>query len=144
MPLIIDLKSHDKLIINGAVVENGGPNTKLIVHNEAALLRQKEILNEEEACTPATRVYFALQCAYIFPEHQGQYLQQYRDLLDQYLEAAPSAQDLADRIEDEVRAGSLYKALRQAHALVLHQRDVLQQFESSVANRLEEDTPEDS
>ena len=85
MPLIIDLKPGEKLIINGAVVENIGANTKLRVLNDCALMRQKEILSDEDAVTPASRVYYALQCAYIFPEHKDQYLQAFNECLLGYI-----------------------------------------------------------
>ncbi len=64
---MIEIKSGDKLIINGAVIEITGSNTKLLIHNQVSIHRQKEIMSEEESVTPAARVYFALQCAYIFP-----------------------------------------------------------------------------
>ena len=60
---MIEIKSGDKLIINGAVIENTGSNTKLLIHNQASILRQKEVMSEEDSITPAARVYFALQCA---------------------------------------------------------------------------------
>ncbi len=73
MPLKIDFKSGDKMVINGAVVENVGPNTKLLVHNESAILREKEILSVADSTTPASRVYFSLQCSYIFPQKRDEY-----------------------------------------------------------------------
>ena len=70
MPLKLDFKAGEKLVINGAVVENVGGNAKLLVHNESAIIREKEILTQAETNTPAARVYFALQCAYMFPRHE--------------------------------------------------------------------------
>ena len=91
MPLTIDFKAGDKIIINGAVIENLGSNSKLSVHNQAAILRGKEILSEEDSKTPASRVYFALQCAYIFPQAQAEYVASFEAFLNEYLVACPSA-----------------------------------------------------
>ena len=66
MPLSIDFKAGDKIIINGAVIENLGSNSTISIHNEAAILRGKEVLSAEDSTTPASRIYFTLQCAYIF------------------------------------------------------------------------------
>ena len=68
MPLKLDLKCGEKMIVNGAVLENVGPNAKILIHNLATVLREKEILTQEDAATPASRVYFSLQCAYMFSE----------------------------------------------------------------------------
>ena len=41
MPLKLDFKAGDKMIINGTVIENVGPNAKLLIHNEASILREQ-------------------------------------------------------------------------------------------------------
>ena len=68
MPLKLDLKAGEKMVINGAVLENVGPNAKILVHNQAMILREKEVLTEDICATPASRIYLALQCAYMFPD----------------------------------------------------------------------------
>src|SRR5579872_3769334 len=74
MPLSINLKPGEKLIVNGVVLQNAHHQaTKLLVHNEAALLREKDIMTEEAATTPARRIYFAVQCHYLFPEKTSFY-----------------------------------------------------------------------
>ena len=90
MPLKLDFKAGEKLVINGAVVENVGGNAKLLVHNESAIIREKEILTQAETNTPAARVYFALQCAYMFEDERVRYRQMALELLNQYENAAPS------------------------------------------------------
>ncbi len=126
MPLLIDFKSGDKLIINGAVIENGGAGTKLLVHNQSAILREKEILSEADTQTPAARVYFALQCAYIFPAKRDDYLQLFENFLGDYLGACASAVPIGNEIRKHVKAGNLYKALRSAQKLLAHEREVIQ------------------
>ena len=132
MPLTIDFKAGDKIIINGAVIENLGSNSKLSVHNQAAILRGKEILSEEDSKTPASRVYFALQCAYIFPQAQAEYVASFEAFLNEYLVACPSASEIGDVIRKEVESGMLYKGLKSAQKLIVHESNLLQSLGEEV------------
>lgn len=125
MPLSIDFKAGDKIIINGAVIENLGSNSKLSVHNQAAILRGKEVLSAEDSNTPASRIYFALQCAYIFPQNQDEYIEAYEKLLDEYVTACPSAQPIAAKVREFVAGGQLYRGLKEAQKLIQHEGDLL-------------------
>lgn len=65
MSLKIDLKPGEKFVVNGAVLKAGKRRVSLILENEAVLLRSKDIMQEEDANTPARRIYFALMLLYI-------------------------------------------------------------------------------
>ena len=142
MPLVLELKAGDKVIINGAVVELSSSHAKMIVHNQASILRGKEVISEEEAATPAARVYFALQNAYMFPEHAEGYLKQFTTYIDQYLQSCPSSAELVTRIKAEVDAGRLYKGLKEAQELVMHQHEVLQSLENHLQQIADDQSPE--
>jgi flagellar protein FlbT len=62
MPLTLRLEPRKKIIINGAVIENMGAATSIVVHNTANILKGKDVLTETDANTPARRVYYAVQC----------------------------------------------------------------------------------
>lgn len=138
MPLKIDFKCGEKLVINGAVLENVGPNGKLLVHNRANILREKEILKQEECVTPAARVYFALQCAYIFPNNAAHHLKLFEQFLSQYVHACPSAKTIADEISGNVAAGEIYRGLKASRRLVAHEIETLNQFNEAMARMLDE------
>jgi len=125
MPLVLEFKQGDKIIVNGAVLENGGHPTQLVIHNDVAILRGKDILAEEHAVTPAARVYFALQCAYIFPEKRADYLAAFSDRLQEYITACPSAGSIADSIQRKLSDGVLYGALRATRKLIDHEKKLL-------------------
>lgn len=125
MPLSIDFKAGDKIIINGAVIENLGSNSKISVHNQAAILRGKEVLSAEDSTTPASRIYFALQCAYIFPQNLEEYIDAYQKLLDEYVEACPSASEIAEEVRRLTDNGQLYKALKTAQKLIQHEAEII-------------------
>lgn len=144
MPLSIDFKAGDKIIINGAVIENLGSNSKLSVHNRAAILRGKEILSAEDSTTPAARVYFALQCAYIFPERRGEYLETLENYLDEYVTACPSAQPIAEKIRESVNNEQIYRGLKSAQKLIEHEGELLRSLGTVLEGTVhEEDNTDD-
>lgn len=143
MPLKLDFKAGEKLVINGAVVENVGGNAKLLVHNDSAIIREKEVLSQAETNTPAARVYFALQCAYMFPRHEEEYLETFRGFLADYVQAAPSSKPIADEISKFVDEGKIYRGLKMTQKLIRHEADTFAKFAdqlqaAELAERMEE------
>jgi flagellar protein FlbT len=126
MPLRIKLPAKERIIVNGAVIENAGDATTIVLHNRADILRRKEVMGEAEANTPARRVYYALQCAYMFDEERPRYAEHARQFLHQYLEAAPSAKEVGDKIEALIDEDKLYKALRATQELIDHEGERLE------------------
>ncbi len=62
--LILKLRPHEELMINGVLVENGDRNTRLRVKSEGAhILRLRDALRPEEATTPLKRAYYVAQLA---------------------------------------------------------------------------------
>ncbi len=121
MPLKLDFKHGEKMIVNGAVMENVGSNAQLLVHNKASIMREKEILSNQEAATPASRVYFELQCAYIFRETRDEHLARFNQFLKDYIDACPSAADIGENIQRNVADGDLYKGLKATRNLISHE-----------------------
>lgn len=137
MPLKIDLKPGDKIIINGAVLQNAGSNAKLLIHNESAILRGKEVMTEKDVTTPATHVYFALQCAYMFPDKQDHYVGQFSKFAEDYLAASPSSAAVITEIVDHVQGGSLYKALKACQKLMKHEAKLMEAARKAQTKPLE-------
>ena len=128
MPLKLDLKSGEKMVINGAVLENIGGNSKILVHNQAMILREKEVLTEDICATPASRVYLALQCAYIFPDKQADYLGLYETHLNDFVKACPSAIEIVKKIRSHITSNDLNKGLKTVQELIEHETRVLDLF----------------
>jgi flagellar biosynthesis repressor protein FlbT len=128
MPLTINLKPKERLIVNGVVIENSNAPAKILIHNTAALLREKDILTEEQANTPARRIYFTVQCEYLFPGKESLFLPIIYEFLRQFAEAAPSASDLVREIGELVGAGEWYRALKSARQLIAREQEILNDF----------------
>jgi flagellar protein FlbT len=140
MALVIHLKKGGQVIVNGAVLENASSRPiSLMIKNEAAILRGEDILAPEAAATPATRIYYALQCAYLFGDRRGDYLQDFFRLLDDYLQAAPSSLAIVAEIQAIIEPDNLYTALKKARALIEHEGKVLTHVQERLVEELQDD-----
>jgi flagellar protein FlbT len=60
--LVLKLSPKERVLINGAVVENGDRRSRLaIMTPDAHILRLRDAIHPEEANTPVRRALFALQ-----------------------------------------------------------------------------------
>lgn len=129
MPLTLRLEPRKKIIINGAVVENVGAATSIVVHNNANILKEKDVLTEADADTPARRVYYAAQCAYLFEQGRDEYVALFNRLADEYLGAAPSAAQVIAGVRGDLAAGRYYAALRACRKLLDHEAERLERVQ---------------
>jgi flagellar protein FlbT len=121
MPLKIQLKPKERVIINGAVIE-GDPTTRteIVVLNNASVMRQKHILQQSEASTPCKRLYFALQMMYIEPENKDHYVPDYKRYfkdLDDTMTLAPVKTSLK-LIQANVDRDNFYDAMKVCRDLI--------------------------
>ena len=126
MPLRIKLPAKEKIIINGAVLEHAGEATTIVLHNRVDILRRKEVMAEKDAITPARRVYYTLQCAYLFEEERAGYLKLFDQFATDYAEAAPSAASILEAVRACVAAEHFYEALRETQKLIAHENERLE------------------
>lgn len=120
MPLKLTLKPGETFILNGAVVRNGDRRGVLLLENRARILREKDIMQPEEATTPARRAYFAVMQMYLTGETDGPpYDRAMRSLAD-LLAVTPAleARELITEISAHIAAGRLYKGLAKCRKLV--------------------------
>ncbi len=125
MALRLSLKPRERVIIGGAVVKNGDSHARLTVENRVPILRQSDVLSPRAAQTPCKRVYLALQLLYLDPVNSERHLQTYRTLIDQVAEAAPSTRPLIAAVDERVRAGDHYRALKAARPLIEYEGKLL-------------------
>jgi len=137
MPLKIQLKKGQKIIINGAVLENASSRTaSLLIINNASIMRDADILTPEEAVTPASRVYYSLQCMYLFPEEKNTHLPRFNEYIEGYLSAAPSSKEIIEELKDLVEHDRMYKALKKGHDLIEHEHRVLTNVQERLGEEL--------
>lgn len=120
MALKLSLKPDEKLVINGAVVANGDRRATLIVHNKASILREKDIMQEEEVTTPARRIYFPVMLMYMDNASKPKYYDEFVLRMTEFMSAisTPSAIDACVTISREVMDKNYYKALINCKKLI--------------------------
>lgn len=132
MPLKINLKKDQKIILNGAVLKNSSAHAvTLTLLNDSRLLQDKDILSYEEANTPAARVYYSLQCAYLFEDERAEHLENFKVFSADYVKALPSSKEIVDDLAEKVNNGELFRALKQARDLIMHETKVLEHVQST-------------
>jgi flagellar protein FlbT len=124
MALIIDLKPSERIIIGNALITNDTARTRLHIEGSAPILREKDIMREEEATTPCKRIYFTVQLMYVSPEPHKLH-KTYFSLVHDVQAAAPSSAFFFVKINDHILNDEYYKALKEAKNLMEHERELV-------------------
>jgi flagellar protein FlbT len=117
MPLRVELKPFERIIIGETVIINSGTRTSFLIDGEAPILREKDTVTAETANTPVKRLYFCVQMMYLkndIPRYRASYL----GFIKELREAVPGSRDLIDAANNHISAGSLYKALKEIRKLM--------------------------
>ncbi|NLI82485.1 MAG: flagellar biosynthesis repressor FlbT [Deltaproteobacteria bacterium] len=131
MALKITLKPHERLILGGAVIENGDARADFIVENNVPILRQKDIMGEEDANTPCRRIYFVIQLMYIDETGLVNHHNTYWQLVQDVVKAAPSTLVLIDQISELILQAKYYQALKLTRKLIDYEKELLDHALSS-------------
>jgi flagellar protein FlbT len=131
MALKLTLKPHEKLIIGGAVVTNGSSTSEFIVENNIPILREKDIMREDQATSPCSRIYFVVQLMYIDEKNLSAHHNTYWQLVRELLEAAPSTLGLIDQISWYILGNKYYQALKLTKKLMEYEQEVINNVHSS-------------
>jgi len=135
MPLKLSLKPGEKLVLNGAVLSNGDKRASLIIQNKACLLREKDIMQPDEAVTPARRIYLPIMMMYLDAGASEQYYNDFALRMTEFMGAIHNHQALATCIEisRNVMSGAYYRALMLCKKLFDFERERLSYDPESVS-----------
>jgi len=125
--LVLELRQGDMMVVNGAPIRFRN-RTRIELAARARFLFGKQIMPPEGADTPARRIYFALQTAYIGADDERPAgLEDARNLIAAFKEATTSelACDLLDRALEAADTDDGYVALKLARRVMRHEEDVL-------------------
>ncbi|GHF29536.1 putative flagellum biosynthesis repressor protein FlbT [Kordiimonas sediminis] len=127
MALKLSLKPEEKLVINGAVIANGDKRTTLVVQNKASILREKDIMQEQEVTTPARHVYFPIMLMYMDEKNYSQYYDAFVLRMTEFMGAigAPEVLNMCVQISQDVMARNYYKALMNCKKLIAYEAEVM-------------------
>ncbi len=122
--LVLELKPGETMLINGAAIRFR-TRTRLELVSRARFLFGKQIMETEDASSPATRLYHALQMAYVGPEEQRtEAIETALALVAEREAAGPDNQAgaMLGAIRDAMSSGEFYGALKLARSLVAAER----------------------
>lgn len=120
--LVLELRAGDRMLVNGAALQFK-TRTSVMLSNHARFLFGKQIMAPEEANTPARRIYFAIQGAYVCQESERPAVMQAAcDLVEEYAATTTSetAQRLLRNAAEALRAGDCWEAMRRIRTLFAH------------------------
>jgi flagellar protein FlbT len=134
MPLKLSLKPGEKFVLNGAVVQNGDRRTTLVLQNKASVLREKDIMQPDEASTPARRIYFPMMMMYLDDGGANRYYDEFAQRLTEFMGVIRNPEVLADcvAISKHAMAREYYKALMLCRKLIEYEDERLGNVASSL------------
>jgi flagellar biosynthesis repressor protein FlbT len=128
--LILKLAPHERVLINGAVIENGDRRSRFaIITPGANILRLRDAIHPEEANTPVRRVCYIAQLVLSgdapADEAQRQLLRGIEQLSQVFTDA--DSRTLLNRATQAVLADEYYQVLRALRALLPREERLMAQ-----------------
>ncbi len=130
MALVIDLKPGEKVLIGSAVLTNGEQRARMHIEGDACILREKDVMKDEDANSPSKRIYFLVQCMYMASDPK-EYFTHYFSAVREIQDAAPSTVPLILSINERIMGGEYYKALKQARDLINYEQELINNVQAS-------------
>ena len=125
--LVLELRQGETMIVNGAPIRFR-TKTRIELTAKARFLFGKQIMPPDQADSPARRIYFALQTAYIGGEEERcDGLNAARMLINDFKLATTSslAREILDRALCAAETDDCYQALKLTRRIIRHEDSVL-------------------
>ena len=134
MALKLSLKPGEKFVLNGAVVQNGDRRASLLLQNKASVLREKDIMQQDEVTSPARHIYFPVMMMYLDEVGAQRYYDEFARRLTEFMGVIRNPAILADclAISRHVMAKEYYKGLMLARKLIEYEDERLGHVASGV------------
>lgn len=118
---VLNLAPNERVLINGVVIENGDRSAKLAIKTpDASILRQRDAIHPDSACTPVSRACYIAQLILsgeADPTEGRQQLLLAIKQLSQVFQDRDSRQLLADATAGAL-GGNVYGAMRKLRDLL--------------------------
>lgn len=127
MPLKLSLKPGEKFVLNGAVVQNGDRRCSLVLQNKASVLREKDIMQQEDVNTPARHVYFPVMMMYLDEAGADKYYDEFLRRMSEFMSVISNQVILAEcvSVSKSLMAREYYKALMSCRRLIEYEDERL-------------------
>lgn len=124
MPLKIELKPGERLIIGNALITNDADRARIFIEGDVPILREKYVLTRNEATTPCKKVYYIIQEMYLDREPL-KYHDEYFARIKEIIAAAPSLIPYFDQVNKNILENDYYSALKNAMILIGKEKALL-------------------
>ena len=124
MPLRVELKPFERIVIGDSVIINSGTRTCFLIDGETPILRERDTVTAETADTPAKRLYLCVQTMYLKSD-VTRYRERYLGLIKELQDVIPNSRDLIGSVETFVASSSLYKALKEIRKLMKREEETM-------------------
>ncbi len=135
MPLKLSLKPGERFVLNGAVVQNGDRRGVLVLQNKASVLREKDIMQPDEATTPARRIYFPVMMMYLDEAGAQRYYDEFVVRMSEFMNVIRNPKVLADCVDVSkcCMEREYYKALMLCRKLIEYEDERLSDVAAGVS-----------
>jgi flagellar protein FlbT len=119
--LVLKLGPRERVLVNGAVIENGDRRSRLaILTPNANILRLRDAVSPDQANTPVRRVCYVAQLALSGDADGGEARFQLLRGIDQLAQALRdgASRELLDQARSAAETGDFYRALKRLRALL--------------------------
>jgi flagellar biosynthesis repressor protein FlbT len=127
MALKISLKPGEKFVVNGAVITNGDRRSAFVIQNKVSILRERDIMTEEDVTSPARRVYFPIMLAYLDSTKGDVYYQEFVARMSELMNALENqdAKMICVQVSLDMMNREYYRALTGCRKLIDYENKVL-------------------
>ena len=127
MPLKLTLNPNEKVLIGTSVIANGPAKTEFVVLNRVPVVREKDIITEEQADTVGKKLYVTILNMYINParekDYHGIYFALMREMI--LLPVDARAVELMVEMSQNILASDHYRALKLCRQLIKFEAEAL-------------------
>ena len=125
MPFELVLAPGERFVINGATVVNGDREALLQMNDNAAVLRASEIMQPQDANTPARRIFFTIQMMYLDGERREMHYDGFVLRVIEYISVEQDREALLICLDVSraVRARACSEALRLCKDLIAREQE---------------------
>ena len=121
-------------MLNGAVVQNGDRRSVLLLQNKASVLRERDIMQEDEVTSPARHIYFPVMMMYLDEAGAARYHDEFVRRLSEFMGVIANPEIMAEcvNISKHLLEREYYKALMLCRKLIEYEDERLSNVASSL------------
>jgi flagellar protein FlbT len=113
------------MILGGAVIKNGSHPSVFFIENNVLVLRERDIMTEEQADTPCKRIYFTVQLMYLDEENLAQYHALYWKQVGELTDLVKTMLPFSAEMGEHILVSEYYKALKVAKKMIAYEKELL-------------------